>query len=538
MQWKQIATVCARHAAVAIGYALGYALFRTVTLSQWTVISGFRLLVLLLVPSRYWLALAIGEVGPLAYTGATCADQLGVLWAWLESFPPIVFGMPAVGMFRDRLGLTGRRNSLHVGPLLWIAFLVSILWTGSNAYVLAAAHTPPGYILHWDVVIGRWFVGNFLGILTVVPLALCMREIWRQTPQGELRTRLSESRLLLEAVTLLLPCLALLAWVGHGGIGEGARQAARIAMFVPVVMLALRYGWHGAAIGGSAASVAAVLTISAIRDAETLQAHIFICFAITAMMLLGGRIAQLNAREARERAESRMALALAQRNVYLGEVQLRQTSFAIAQVQETVTSSFALLLGRVRQLVPPVDDRPIRRQAEIAKQQLYRLSDTLFPVVWKNHGLPTALREGSLARAMSESGVVYWCEFRNKAALSKLSQPLNLTLYRLACEAVGFACSDARTTHIHLTMRSGALRSRGWAALIVDYWSDESRLGDVRRDELLSRLPFNGFGVNAMRDRAAAFQGAVRSRSKLKGRRRVSMILHDPDDASWHADEM
>ncbi|RQR79156.1 hypothetical protein DIE11_17310 [Burkholderia sp. Bp9012] len=530
MQWKQFATVCARHAAVAMCYAAGFALFRAITLPQWTVQSGFRLLMLLLVPRRYWPALAVGETVPLGYVAYECVDQFGAAWACLAVIPPIVFAMPLVRAFRDHLGLDGSRPSLQTDKLIVLGAAVSVVWMIANVSSLAVTRLPPNYpAIDWNVVVGRWLIGNFLGILSVVPFALFVRETWKSSrPTARLRL-IVDSHFFIETVSIVLPALVLLAWLGRGGIGLEARQVARIAMFIPVVMLALRHGWHGAAVGGMLASVAAVTTMSKHFDGETLQAQTFICFAIAAMMVLGARIASLNERDEEDKINTRVALALVQRNVDLGERQLHLTSLAIDQVRESVRSAFTTIFNRVRQALPLVDESGMRRQALAAQEQLYRLADTIYPVVWHVHGLPTALREGATARALSECGVAYWCDVQGASVLSDLSQTLHITLYRLTCEAIGFACSKPSTTDIRLVVRGGRWGGRRWAYLRIEYWENESRASVVRRDELMSRMPFSGFGVDAMRDRAAAFGGRLRIGSLSSRRQSVSVVLHDTD---------
>jgi glucose-6-phosphate-specific signal transduction histidine kinase len=319
-----------------------------------------------------------------------------------------------------------------------------------------------------------------------------------------------------------------LVWLAFGAAGEGARQAARMAMFLPVIFLAMRYGWHGAAVGGTASSIAVVLTMSPQHDLETLQSEIFISFAITAMMLFGARIAHLNAREQKDREGLQVALALAQRNVYLGEMQLQQTSQALERVRESVRSTFSLFLERMRVAAPLFDERTMRRRVVVAQEQLYRLSDTLYPLVWRDHGLPTALREGAIARSLSECGMVYWCDVQRSEELKKLPQVMHITLYRLACEAIGLACAKDGSSSIRLTLRGGSFGPRRWAVLRVDRGCEPHRGENVQREELLMRLPFHGLGVDAMRDRAGAFKGKLRIRKRPAGDR-LSIILHEPE---------
>lgn len=87
MLYKLQAQRSLRHVAAAVLYAVGYGLFRAVSFSHWMPIAGFRLVVLLLMPYRYWPALVLGEIVPLGYVAAECVDQFGLAWAALKTLP-------------------------------------------------------------------------------------------------------------------------------------------------------------------------------------------------------------------------------------------------------------------------------------------------------------------------------------------------------------------------------------------------------------------------------------------------------------------
>jgi glucose-6-phosphate-specific signal transduction histidine kinase len=389
---------------------------------------------------------------------------------------------------------------------------------------LALMRLPPGVTIQPGAA-SRYFMGNYLGILTIVPLVLLVREELHTHGLHRLWVRLSESRLAMEAMCLLLPSLALLVWLASGE-GGSASEEARVAMFLPVAWLALRHGWRGAAVGGSAASVAVVFAMPFHRDSSTLHAQVFVAFTITTMLMLGGRIAILDGREKREKIDARLALAVAQRNVYLGELQLRQTSFALEQLSGAVQASYTQLLGRLRCLLPGFDDRSYYRQAAVTQHQMYRLADSLYPLAWAERGLQAALREGSLPRALDEAGIVYWCDIR-EPGLCELSTSVQMALYRLAVEAVSFACAKRNISHLHVQLRAGAFGGRCWAVLCVESRVEYGQLSRIRWDDLLPALGGSGLGLGAIKDRTMVFGGKVRVRPTVQGQR-ISLILFEP----------
>ncbi len=515
---------------VAVGYAAGYLLLREYSNSHWALYSGLRLSLLLLVPYRYWSALVVGELIPLSYVSYQCLDSFGWAWSAAMLVPPIGVAMPVVHWFRSRQKIFVAKAATDINMLLMCALLLSVLWALVNMAAFWLGATPPGAPPdQYGPVLGRFFLGGYLGILTVVPIVLLVREELQLVTARQLWPRLAGSRLALETVSLVLPSLALLVWMATSASGD-AGQVARVAMFLPVAWLALRHGWRGAAIGGGAASVAVALTTPAIYDSGTLQAQVFIAFTITTMLLLGGRIASLKDWDRSDRMDTRLALAMAQRTVHLGEMQLRQTSIAIEQLSHTVRATQEQLLRRLRFLVPSTDDRGYYRQAVVTQHQMYRLADTVYPLNWGERGLPAALREGSIPRSLDEAGIGYWCDIRGRG-LSMLSSGLHLTLYRLACEAIAHVCAERNVGRIDVRLRGGLTHGRQWAVLRVDGYF-EGYSGQVNWDGLLPLLGGTGIGIAAIQDRAKVFEGRARSRSMRHSRRVSLMVLEARDTVS------
>lgn len=514
-----------KHLGVALAYALCYAGLREVSFPYWVLFSGFRLSALLLVPRRYWPAMAAGEMIPLGYTSLSCLDEFGWVWSVLAVVPPVALAMPAVRLCQDRWRLFPARHGVRTGGLLICALLVSAIWTAANVGTLLVTQLPPGYVLNYADVIARWMLGNDLGVLTVVPLALLLSEAMGRLPARAWLGAMLDSRFVLECVSWMLPALVLLAWIGRGAMGEDVRQAARMAMFLPVAVLVLRHGWHAVAIGGAAASLAVVLTIPADPDANNLEAEVFICFAISTMLLLGGRITALNLRDERERADTRKTLALAKRALFFSELRAKRASETLEQIRGAIRVNHFTLLERVRQMLPSFDQRFYLRQGTVVQEQLYRVADNLYPVSWGERGLPASLREGAMARTLDESGVRYFCTISGRG-LSQLSSSLHLVLYRVVIELVYTACQRHQATDVRVELRGGYFGGRRWAVLRVDAIEDPARRERVMWNTLLPRLAAMNAGVQSVHDQVELFEGRVRER-RLPHGGRVSLIFHD-----------
>jgi len=527
------ANIWLRHVAVAVVYALAVSLLRKLSISHWLILCGLHLSVLLLTKYRYWPALIVGESASLAYLSYMCAGQLGTAWTLLNLVPSLVFITPIVYWARERWHVFAHPRSVDMGALLLCALLVAGIMTLNSLGLVSTARLPPGYPqIHYGQLAAKWMLGNYLGALTVTPLALFVHQEIVHSAWRELGRKLARSRLLRESACILVPVLGFLVWIGlHAAPDAQTRQIAQIAMFLPVVWLALRYGWHGAALGGTAASLAIIALMPHRNDHDTLQAEVVIAFVISTMLLMGGRIAQLTRRAQSEHLGRGLALALAQRNVQTGETQLRMTSQALEQIRETVQSGCMVLINRRKALRPALDDRSCQSLAGAAQEQLYRLADSLYPLRWQEKGLLAVLREGPVPRALDEAGIRYWCDLHRP--LSRLSATLHLAVYRVVCEAVADACAGKNVTEIEIRLRCGEHASRWWVVVRISFRADPVRLARVRWDELLPRITRvgSGRGFHAIEDRAATFEGRARERTLPDGRR-ISVLLLDPETLS------
>ena len=514
-----------KHVAVAVLYGFGMWSVRQLNVPHFMLLCGAHLAVLLLMPYRYWPAMIIGEAFSQIPMAIDCAKDFGLLWSILMPIPGICLSGPIVYAFRERKWIFDRQGGVKMGGLLACAILVAAIMMGDDVLLLSTVVFPPGVPpVHHDHIALQFVLGNFLGILTVVPTVLVARHALRENDWRTVLSNMGDSRMVFESLCITLPMLALLLWVGFAM--PNSRNVVQIAMFLPVVMLALRHGWQGAAIGGAVASLAVAWLMPARYDQATIQAEVIIAFAISTMLLAGSRIAVLDRRAEDERKEVRLALALAQRNVNLGEMQLRMTAQAIEQARKTVREGYATMMGRLRHLQPAIDEVGYHRLAMAAQDQLLGISDSLQPVVSRERGLPAALRESAVARMLSHAGIRYWCEL--DGPLSQLSSVIHVAIYRMVCEALASGCSHKDTSDICVRIHGGEFLGRRWVVVSIVFRANQQRLPHVRWDDLLPRLvrTTTGMGLKAIQDRAETFEGYARERA-FPGGRRISWLMRD-----------
>lgn len=522
-----------RHVAVAVIFCLAVTLLRQFSISHWMVLSGLYLSALLLMHYRYWPALVLGGAVSVAHLSYVCADQLGLAWALFNLIPTLLLIAPIAYWARERGHLFAAPRNVNMGMLLLCTLLAACVMTLRNLTALTLTKLPPGYPpIDYQQLAARWMLGNYLGMLTITPLALFVYQEITHSIWSNLKRRLAESRLLLESACILLPALGFLVWIGlNASPSTQTRQIAQIAMFLPIVWLALRHGWHGAAVGGAAASLAILILMPHRYDNDTIQAEIVIAFVMSTMLLMGARIAALDRHAQTEHTDLRMTLALAQRNVQMGEMQLRMTAQALEQIRDAVQSVCLMMTSRLRLLHPAIDDRNYQRLALVAQDQLFGLADSLYPVTWQEKGVSAALREGQIPRALDRAGIRYWCDLR--CVLEGISPPLHLAIYRLVCEAIADACVRKSVTEIGVRLRCGQRDGRRWIVLRLIFRADPARLRSVPWDELLPRVmpASSGRGFYSIQDRAATFEGRARERTLPNGRR-ISVLLLDPENSA------
>ena len=512
-----------RHVAVAVGYAAGYTLLHAVSFSHWSVFAGFQLAALLLMPYRYWPALAIGEMAPLGYVAIECRGIFGPAWSAFKLLPAILLLMPIVFVCRERLQLFGKRaGMINMTVMVLCAWLAALIVALDYTLLLSLAPRPPDFP-PLSVWLFRFGLGHYIGILSVTPLVLCLREALSGRSVRAFKAQIAESRVLMDSAGILVPSLGLLVWTGwHGSPGSDLRHIAQIAMFLPMVAMALRHGWQGAAIGGSAASVAIVMLMPARYDHDTIQAQAFMAFAITTMLMVGTRVTAWNRREQQERHDTGLALALAQRNYFAGERQLRLAAYALMDVQ----AAGYRLLRRVEEL-SPVEFGIRDRRARPQTQRAARLIEHFLPLSGPDRTLPQALLKGAVAQTLAQHDVALRVSYYG--GVSTLSYELHVAFYRLICDSIAYLCESHYLAEVVVCLRC---RESGGRRRIMIRVSGNASSGEpppLATDALLWQLRqlSRSGGFQPIHDGAATFGGTARQRVRGEWLHIVS-VMQEP----------
>jgi two-component system, NarL family, sensor histidine kinase FusK len=521
-----------RQVTVFVAYTAIFALLRPYSNGIWNIATGLRLSCLLLLPYRYWPTLALAELAPLIYYNSPGQTApFGLAWQIGNSIPAILYAMPVVAWCKRRLGLFPSKHLVRAKALLICIALTAAVWTAVAVPLLLMVVQPPGtanpYQFH-NVQIILLFLGRYIGILTLVPLALMFKlqkpQPWRARLSGWISDRLTQ-----ESLVILLPMLALLYWLNRH-VPQDFQQITRMTMLLPAAWLTLKHGWRATAIGTAAAMSCIFLDLEPdYGKLDVIATQAFIAFSITSLFALGVRVSIQNAADEQERVSAKTAIRVAQQGLYLCELRMRQASQTLEQIAGTLNLTQTRLLNRFKHMLPPLEGQSYYKQMATTQSQVYQLVESMHPTAWRERGLPAALRE-TIGRSLDEAGIAYRFELHGRG-LSQLSPGVHAAIYRMACEAVVYVFARQAWSTITISLRGGFTHGQRWAALRVEGKADhmETALPMQRKQEsqhLASKLGANGLGVMALRDYARLYNGELHTLTGAD-QFRITTLMHD-----------
>lgn len=511
--------------AVAIGYVALYALIRPLSDAHWQLTAGLRLGLLVLVPYRYWAALAIGDSATNAYQSYLNASQFGLPWAITNSLPPIAFAMPVVWWCKEKLPLFPSKRLVNFQALLLCTLLVAMVWSVENYGVIVLAKNPGVEIS--SVLLGYLFVGSYAALLTTFPWVIIAKLEYRPGMIKRLR-RFIKGPLALDVAGILIPAQIILSYLTLHAKED--KQIYCLFMFMPVAWLTLKHGWRAAILGGTAV----VACINILMNYDTpdpvvLQVQAIVAFAITCLIAMGARISAMRQREEQERMDVKEALRLARQSLYVSETRLRQASETLEFVCGEMQLTQNRLLNRFRLMLPVNESQLYTKQAATSQEKIYQIADAMHPIAWRRRGLPAALRE-NIGRALDEAGIAYSYQIKGRG-FGVHSSNLHTTIYRLACESVVYICANVRCSSIRLTLRGADIDGNRFVVVRVEgdtelAAEDNSFVVEGARDRLARKLGATRLDLIELRDYVRLFNGQFHVQPK-DNKLRLTYLLQD-----------
>ncbi|WP_038758672.1 MASE1 domain-containing protein [Burkholderia pseudomallei] len=512
--------------AVAVGYALIYIAMHPVSDGHWALRSGLRLSCLLVMPYRYWPVLLLAEALPNAYEVWPCRDLYGLAFVSIRCIPPILLAMPIVAWCRRKLRLFPAPHLVDMKVLMLCVLTVTVIGTVYSYLAISFIHTASFHAR--PVMAIGYFIGNFIAILGTVPVVLMMKLDARAERWVVRLHRVASSRMAIDVVLFVVPSIAVLSVLSLHGDND-MRQIARMAMFLPVAWVTLKYGWRAAVVGGALAVVSTCLTTQSRPDPQILEAQAFIALAITCLMATGARISVQLRRDELKRREDIHLRRMARQGLRMVEQRRRQTSEALECLAGSLYLTNSRLMQQLRRVVPGSEMDAYQRQLADTQQRVYALAESLHPVAWRDRGLPAALNQ-TIARALDEAGIAYRCVISGRG-FARMSTSVLGAAYRSACEGVVLVTRRLACSRVGVTLRGGETRGKRWLLLRVEGLHDDDRIANAvvrstERKQIATKLGASVLDVDQLHAHARIFDGTLHERA-MKNGVRMTILLYD-----------
>ncbi|UPG87708.1 MASE1 domain-containing protein [Luteibacter aegosomatis] len=269
---------------VVAAYVAIYHLLEPFSVSQWVIPSAIRVGALLLVPRRYWFALVVADTLALLDKNLVNAHRFGLPWALTSSFPFILICMTVFRVVTRHMPLHDSKGDMRMTTALVLALACSVvtpIFTAAAAFVAYLSYPDPLYAWSTDAMTGYplFVFAYYLGTLTIVPLALVLREYIRHR-----RRKIQWLPLILDAVFLVVPYLSIIVAGASTEMPAGS-VFAQLAITLPVISMTAAHGKRGASVGGPLSIIAMVVTFTNDTDPRTLGAEGFLALVITAALV-------------------------------------------------------------------------------------------------------------------------------------------------------------------------------------------------------------------------------------------------------------
>jgi glucose-6-phosphate-specific signal transduction histidine kinase len=320
-KWRGIA----KGLALSAFYCLAYLAAWFSSLDQWFLPAGLRVAGLLLLPYRYWPYLFAGDVAALLLLRIPRAGYDGELWAYASPFllPPLIAIVPAA--LRKRLGTIEKQ-------IKWLPVMAPpiALWGWFSNMLVNFLLSGPTSFASFDKLM-KFSIGSWLGIFFIIlPLLF-----WLERKSGKISAHHFRRDLLISIATsgALYFSISL-----SSSVDPDLRQGMLMLMIAPAIGLAIRHGWHGAAIGIFMANLAIAMTLpdfnfEAAHDTSTFIVQQALVIAATGLLVLGAAISAQYAKARELGIAEEEAMKAARTSFLSSERILRDKAISMDQMQ-------------------------------------------------------------------------------------------------------------------------------------------------------------------------------------------------------------
>ena len=512
------------HLGIAVGYALAYlVVLGALSNAPWPFAAGLRIACLLLVPYRYWPALVVGEVVPLACRNLGYAEDFGHTWALLASIPPIMLAMPVVWWFRTRAALFPSQDLVDVRKVLYCTVLLAVLWAAASFAIISTIHSKSGPYNMPAGIAFSLFIDLYLVLLMVTPWVLIIHIHYHEGslrwPSWRAMRTSAASRDGLISVSLFT-ALTLLYWI----VPETVKPAVMLVLSFPALGLALKHGWRASVFGGTLCLISICLVVKWAPDPNVQQVQALLASMITCLYLFAARLsAQAQMLDAL-RHETFQTQQVAKKSLVLSEDRLQQTSQALECAVGILRMDYTRVMQR---FIPESLRDDYSQDFWNVQREVYHIAESIYPSAWRERGLAAAMEE-TIGTALREAGIAYSCETPGRR-LRFLSGASQVVLYRMACSAAANFSASPACIGVHLSLRMGRRHGAPWVVLRMDSALEESQvayglLQAKARKGVAAKLGTRVTADSELQLLARLFHGNARWRTTSAGLRFTALL--------------
>lgn len=504
----------------AVGYFVLWVLLFQVSNVYWYLPAGLRFAALWLSPSRRWGWFALADVAALLAMA---------LWhARFDSWAALALATLAPWCAHALAVLALRPSGVYAAPespgrMGWLlaamsmAAMLNALAQGGATLIEGAV--PPGrgvdeYFHH--------LIGNYVGMLMLVPVAL---QIVRGGGGAGKRRLVGELALFFLPLYLVLGVLIVLR--------SGAALYVGLLAVVPMMAMAFRHGWRGAAWSIGLASVplyVVSITISLPMPGEVLQLLLGIFGSLA--LLLGaaiGALTRMNAaladRNRRERAANDRLAAQAGELRDLGRRLARaredEQGRLAHELHDELGQMVTALGTRLGLIARKCDDPEVIASLHAQRELVQRIQESirevlhaLRPPVLDRFGLEAALREGPVERLLADASIDYHPQF--SGPIASIGPDVGSAIYRICQEAATNCVRHAQARNFRLQVDAAPAWGGGTE---VHLRIEDDGVGmDAAAAE-------RGNGLRGIRDRVLALAGDYRCDTDAGGTRHLIWFI-------------
>jgi len=430
--------------AIALVYAFAYWVAREVSMDQFYLPAGIRIAALLLTPLRLWPYLLVGEYCYFAFARYPLIDRYG--WTWFVVSSAVL--MPAVMLITH----LHRRimNSRGGVWLICVAAVSTVTVTTLNLLIpYLLWPNPPAAGFGTDAV--RFLVGDFIGILTIAPLAL----LWTHRKEAFVL----QTGLMVPTVI----CLVLMAFVGFAALwipaAPGpAKTNILLLLALPAIALTCMHGWRGAAVSVPTWSLIVRLTMPASGMADSFDPAAFsaqqsLALVGIALLAVGTCFSHYYQELRIHKLEKERALCHSRAAHTATEKELRSRVLDIRQLSEGFDASLSDVAEWLKTKGHQDLAGGLLKVTALHSRKFREQVTMVYPTSLEHVGLYLALQIGGIDEAWKATERV--APHRLTGDPCRLSVGLQLAAYRTIIDAVSLLL-DREPGQIQIRARCGA----------------------------------------------------------------------------------